>query len=43
MNQLTRELKAQGLTPQENVQYGFYVKDPDGVVVQLIQTEFGRG
>jgi catechol 2,3-dioxygenase-like lactoylglutathione lyase family enzyme len=40
---ITRELTAQGLTPQENIQYGFYVRDPDGVVVQLIQTEFGRG
>jgi catechol 2,3-dioxygenase-like lactoylglutathione lyase family enzyme len=40
---ITRELKAQGLTPQENIQYGFYVNDPDGVVVQLGQAEFGRG
>ena len=29
-------LKAHGLTPDTNVEYGFYVKDPDGVVVQMI-------
>src|SRR6266849_3307526 len=40
---ITRELKAQGLTPHENLQYGFYVNDPDGVVVHLISlTDAGQ-
>ena len=29
-------LKSHGLTPDRNVEYGFYVKDPDGVVVQMV-------
>jgi hypothetical protein len=29
------QLKAHGLTAATNVEYGFYVKDPDGVVVQM--------
>jgi catechol 2,3-dioxygenase-like lactoylglutathione lyase family enzyme len=29
-------LKAHGLTPDKNVEFGFYVRDPDGVVVQMI-------
>lgn len=33
---VTEQLKQHGLTPQENIQYGFYVKDPDGVVVQVV-------
>jgi catechol 2,3-dioxygenase-like lactoylglutathione lyase family enzyme len=33
---VTERLKEHGLTPQQNVQYGFYVKDPDGVVVQIV-------
>jgi glyoxalase/bleomycin resistance protein/dioxygenase superfamily protein len=33
---LTRNLQARGLKPQENWQYGFFVKDPDGVNVQFI-------
>jgi catechol 2,3-dioxygenase-like lactoylglutathione lyase family enzyme len=32
----TRELKQHGMTPQENVQFGFYIKDPDGVIVQIV-------
>ena len=32
----TDQLKAHGLNPQENIQYGFYVKDPDGTVVQVV-------
>jgi catechol 2,3-dioxygenase-like lactoylglutathione lyase family enzyme len=32
----TETLKAHGLTAQRNVEYGFYVTDPDGVVVQMI-------
>ena len=33
---VTDRLKERGLTPQENVQYGFHVKDPDGAVVQFV-------
>ncbi len=33
---VTETLKAHGLTPQQNVQFGFHVKDPDGVVVQIV-------
>ena len=29
-------LKRHGFTPDRNVEYGFYVKDPDGVVVQMV-------
>ena len=32
----TQVLKSQGLTPDRNVEYGFYVKDPDGVNVQML-------
>ena len=32
----TEQLKQHGLTPQENIQYGFYVKDPDGMIVQVV-------
>jgi catechol 2,3-dioxygenase-like lactoylglutathione lyase family enzyme len=33
---VTKELGQRGLTPQENVQFGFHVKDPDGVNVQIV-------
>jgi catechol 2,3-dioxygenase-like lactoylglutathione lyase family enzyme len=33
---VTPVLKGHGLNPQQNVEYGFYVKDPDGVVVQMV-------
>ena len=33
---VTQELAKQGLTPQENVQFGFHVKDPDGAIVQIV-------
>ena len=33
---VTGLLKQRGLTPQENVQFGFHIKDPDGVVVQIV-------
>jgi catechol 2,3-dioxygenase-like lactoylglutathione lyase family enzyme len=33
---VTEQLKQHGLTPQENVQFGFHVKDPDGAVVQIV-------
>jgi hypothetical protein len=33
---VTQKLRARGLQPQENWQYGYFVKDPDGVNVQLL-------
>ncbi len=33
---VTQVLRQRGLNPQENWQYGFYVKDPDGVNVQFL-------
>jgi len=33
---VTEQLQQHGLTPQQNVQFGFHVKDPDGVVVQVV-------
>ncbi len=33
---LTANLKQRGLNPQENWQYGFFVNDPDGTVVQFV-------
>jgi len=33
---VTQRLAGHGLTPQQNVQFGFYIKDPDGVVVQIV-------
>ena len=33
---VTQQLKQHGLTPQQNIQFGFYVKDPDGAVVQVV-------
>ena len=33
---VTEVLKSRGLTPQENIQFGFHVKDPDGVNVQIV-------
>ena len=32
----TSILQAHGLKPDTNVEYGFYVKDPDGVNVQMV-------
>ena len=32
---VTRELQGMGLTPRENLEYGFYVNDPDGAHVQI--------
>jgi catechol 2,3-dioxygenase-like lactoylglutathione lyase family enzyme len=32
---VTTDLKALGLTPQENLEFGFHVKDPDGANVQI--------
>lgn len=33
---VTPVLRGHGLEPQQNVEYGFYVRDPDGVVVQMV-------
>ena len=33
---VTQNLRQRGLRPDENWQYGFYVKDPDGVNVQML-------
>ncbi len=32
----TAVLKQHGLTPDQNVEFGFHVKDPDGAVVQVV-------
>jgi catechol 2,3-dioxygenase-like lactoylglutathione lyase family enzyme len=32
---VTRDLQALGLTPRENLEFGFHVKDPDGANVQI--------
>jgi catechol 2,3-dioxygenase-like lactoylglutathione lyase family enzyme len=32
----TAALEAHGLTPAENLEFGFHVRDPNGVVVQLV-------
>jgi catechol 2,3-dioxygenase-like lactoylglutathione lyase family enzyme len=33
---VTRVLKKHGLTPEENWEYGYHVRDPDGAVVQML-------
>ena len=35
---VTQALKQQGLTAQENLDYGFYVRDPEGIPVQIVRT-----
>jgi catechol 2,3-dioxygenase-like lactoylglutathione lyase family enzyme len=32
---VTRDLQQMGLTPHENLEFGFHVKDPDGANVQI--------
>ena len=32
---VTKELQSIGLTPRENLEFGFHVKDPDGANVQI--------
>jgi catechol 2,3-dioxygenase-like lactoylglutathione lyase family enzyme len=32
---VTADLKGFGLTPAENIEFGFHLKDPDGAVVQI--------
>jgi catechol 2,3-dioxygenase-like lactoylglutathione lyase family enzyme len=34
---VTRELKLHGESPEENVDAGFHVKDPEGINVQIVQ------
>ena len=33
---VTQVLKQHGLTPAQNIEFGFHVKDPDGAVVQIV-------
>src|SRR5215468_3736594 len=35
---VTQALKKQGLTPDENLDYGFYVRDPEGIPVQIVRS-----
>ena len=35
---VTESLKQQGLTAQENLDYGFYVRDPEGIPVQVVRS-----
>ena len=35
---VTRELKQRGLNPEENLDAGFHVKDPEGIRVQIVQS-----
>jgi catechol 2,3-dioxygenase-like lactoylglutathione lyase family enzyme len=34
---VTRELKLRGATPEENIDAGFHIKDPEGLNVQIVQ------
>ncbi len=34
---MTQHLKQHGLTPEENIDAGFHVKDPEGVTVQIVK------
>ena len=33
---VTQVLKPHGLVPDQNVEFGFHIKDPDGAVVQIV-------
>ena len=33
---VTRELKARGANPEENIDAGFHIKDPEGIGVQIV-------
>jgi catechol 2,3-dioxygenase-like lactoylglutathione lyase family enzyme len=35
-DRVTQSLKPLGVATAENIEYGFYVKDPDGAVVQIV-------
>jgi catechol 2,3-dioxygenase-like lactoylglutathione lyase family enzyme len=32
---VTKELQGMGITPRENIEFGFYILDPDGAPVQI--------
>jgi catechol 2,3-dioxygenase-like lactoylglutathione lyase family enzyme len=34
---VTRDLKQRGATPEENIDAGFHIKDPEGLSVQIVQ------
>lgn len=36
--EVTATLQRQGLDPQTNLDYGFYVRDPEGIPVQIVGT-----
>jgi catechol 2,3-dioxygenase-like lactoylglutathione lyase family enzyme len=36
---VTRHLMQHGLTPEENIDAGFHVKDPEGIRVQIVQAD----
>jgi catechol 2,3-dioxygenase-like lactoylglutathione lyase family enzyme len=33
---VTQVLRQHGLTPDQNIEFGFHIKDPDGAVVQIV-------
>jgi hypothetical protein len=33
---VTRELKERGATPEDNLDAGFHIKDPEGISVQIV-------
>jgi catechol-2,3-dioxygenase len=33
---VTQVLKQHDLTPDQNIEFGFHIKDPDGAVVQIV-------
>ena len=35
---VTAELAKHGLTPEQNLDYGFFVRDPEGIPVQIVGT-----
>ena len=35
---VTRELKQRGASPEENIDAGFHIKDPEGLSVQIVQS-----
>ena len=35
---VTRTLTQLGLTPEQNLDYGFHVRDPEGIPVQIVGT-----
>ena len=32
---VTKELQSMGITPRDNIEFGFHIKDPDGANVQI--------